>query len=62
MKSSEDFLQAMTNLGESVDIEEKVLQNCERGLCQVYGSNASNINDVRYDMLSKGAVSSDPSN
>ena len=28
-----------------------------RGLCQVYGSNAFNINDVRYDMLSKGAES-----
>ena len=51
LKSSEVFTIAMTHLGEKLDIEEKPLRDCERGLCQVYGFDTHNINDVRYDML-----------
>ena len=57
LKSSEVFTNAMTHLGDKLDIEEKLLRDCERGLCQVYGFDTHNINDVRYDMLSKGAES-----
>ena len=53
-----EFHAAMIRLGENLEVDDELIEACEHGLCVIYGHGACHdINQVRYDMLSKGAES-----
>ncbi len=55
LEGNAEFCEAMIQLGDSDKVSEDLFASCEAGLCHVYGHpRCREINQVRYDMLSKG--------
>ena len=59
LSSNENFREAMKKLGDDLDVNDDLLSSCEAAICKLYGSNCTDVNQVRYEMLSKGAESHD---
>ncbi len=47
----------MQKLGDELPVSDAVIEACEAAVCKVYQHNCADVNEVRYDMLSKGAES-----
>ena len=57
LKCIESFQQAMQQLGNQLNIEDDTVSKCEKAICSLYGYDCSDVNLVRYEMLTKGAES-----
>ncbi len=55
LEQNAEFCEAMVQLGDNEEVSAELFAACEAGLCHVYGHpRCRDINQVRYDMLSKG--------
>ena len=57
LTTNAEFRQAMKDLGKELPVSDAVTAACEAAICKLYGHNSTDVNRVRYDMLSKGAES-----
>ena len=57
LDTDHEFCSAMQRLGSKLKISSKLYDDCEAAICRLYGRQGPQVNQVRYDMLTKGAES-----
>ena len=53
LKSDPDQLRNIQLLGQQIPVQEHVQASVEKFVCKMYGSNATDINDARYEAFCK---------